>query len=250
MKNLQSELQEHRVNAVEAHPRTVDQSQKGQQNATRYCIYCRTNRHTPSWCRKKIPDEELKRIETERTAERKVMFTQDYNRKRGLDHGSEQWARGHDFQRRNQNYNNDGFRRNSPPFVRVSLQGQILHMGTIVRTTEDHMINAQTSHSIETMGINLETDLLTTRRGTGETKEVFAVLDRFKEENFRKLTPIANKEVISLTALRSADLTINQRLVLRRMNKSFRRTIMRHHLMWFASPQSMIPLTNCRIFAR
>ena len=137
-----------------------------------------------------------------------------------------------------------------PSFIRVSLQGQILHMGTIVRTTEDHMINAQTSHSIETMGINLEIDLSTTRMGTGETMQVFAVLDRFKEETFRKITPIANKELISLTALRSADLTMNLRLVLHRMNKSFRRTIIRHHLMWFASPQPTIPLTNCRIFAR
>ena len=59
-------------------------------------------------------DEELKRIENERTAERKVTFTQDYNKKRGPDHGSEQWARGQDFQRRNQNFTNDRFRRSSP----------------------------------------------------------------------------------------------------------------------------------------
>ena len=68
MKNLRSELQEHRVNAVERNSRTVDPNQKGRQNATRFCNYCRTNGHTPSWCRKKIRDEELKRIENERTA--------------------------------------------------------------------------------------------------------------------------------------------------------------------------------------
>ena len=112
MKNLRSELQEHRVNAVEGSSRTADPNQKGRQNATRFCKYCRTNRHTPSWCRKKIRDEELKRIENERTAEKRVTFTQDYNKKRGPDHGSEQWTRGQDFQRRNQNYN-DGFR--NPP---------------------------------------------------------------------------------------------------------------------------------------
>ena len=105
MKNLRSELQEHRVNAVEGNSRTVDPNQKGRQNATRICNYCRTNGHTPSWCRKKIRDEELKRIENERTAEKKVTFTQDYNKKRGPDHGSEQWTRGQDFQRRNQNFN-------------------------------------------------------------------------------------------------------------------------------------------------
>ena len=114
MKNLRSELQEHRVNAVEGNPRTADPNQKGRQNATRFCNYCRTNGHNPSWCRKKIRDEELKRIENEKTAEKKVTFTQDYNKKRGQDHGSEQWARGQDFQRRNQNFSNDRFRRSSP----------------------------------------------------------------------------------------------------------------------------------------
>ena len=114
MKNLQSELQEHRVNAVEGKSRVVDPNQKGRQTATRFCNYCRTNGHTPSWCRKKIRDEELKRIENERTAEKKVTFTQDYNKKRGPDHGLQQWTRGQDFQRRNNNHDNNGFRRNSP----------------------------------------------------------------------------------------------------------------------------------------
>ena len=114
MKNLRSELQEHRVNAVEGNSRTADPNQKRRQNATRFCNYCRTNGHTPSWCRKKILDEELKRIENERIAEKKVTFTQAYNKKRGPDHGSEQWARGQDFQRRNQNFINDRFGRSSP----------------------------------------------------------------------------------------------------------------------------------------
>ena len=97
MKNLQSELQEHRVNAVDGNPRTIDPNQKRRQNATQFCYYCRTNVHTPSWCRKEIRDEELKRIGNERTAEKKVTFTQDYNKKRGPDHGSEQWTGGQDF---------------------------------------------------------------------------------------------------------------------------------------------------------
>ena len=33
-----------------------------------------------------------------------------------------------------------------PPLIRVSLYGQVLAMRTTVRTTEDHMINAQTQH--------------------------------------------------------------------------------------------------------
>ena len=93
MKNLRTELQEHRVNAVEGTSKTVDPNQKGRQNASRFCNYCRTNGHTPSWCRKKIRDEELKKIENERTAEKRVKFTQDYNKKRGPSHGSGQWNR-------------------------------------------------------------------------------------------------------------------------------------------------------------
>ena len=91
MKNLRTELQEHRVNAVEGTSKPVDPNQKRRQNATRFCYYCRTNGHAPSWCRKKIRDEELKKIENERTAEKRVTFTQDYNKKRGPSHGSGQW---------------------------------------------------------------------------------------------------------------------------------------------------------------
>ena len=74
MKNLRWELQEHRVNAVEGNARTVDPNQKGRRNATRFCNYYRTNGHTPSWCRKKIRDEELKRVEIERTAEKNHIY--------------------------------------------------------------------------------------------------------------------------------------------------------------------------------
>ena len=49
MKNLRSELQEHRVNAVEGNPRTIDTNQKRRQNATQFCNYCRANGHTASW---------------------------------------------------------------------------------------------------------------------------------------------------------------------------------------------------------
>ena len=103
MKNLKSELQEQRVNVVEGKSRTVDPNQKRRQNGTQFCNYCRRNGPTPSWYFKKIRDEEFRRIENEGTAERKVTQTQDYNKKRGLDRGSEQWMRGQDFQRRYQN---------------------------------------------------------------------------------------------------------------------------------------------------
>ena len=75
MKNLRSELQEHWVNAVEGNPRTVDPNQKGRPNATRFCSYCRTNGHTPRWCRKRMRDGELKRIENENCREKGHVYS-------------------------------------------------------------------------------------------------------------------------------------------------------------------------------
>ena len=96
--NLQSELQEHQVNALEK-TRQPDPNQKGRQNATRLCKYCRTNRLTPSRCRKKIRDEEIKRVQDGKMAEKRLTFTNDYNKRRGPGHGSGQFT-----------YNNTGNR--------------------------------------------------------------------------------------------------------------------------------------------
>ena len=133
--------------------------------------------------------------------------------------------------------------------TKVSFQDPILHMGTTVRMIEDHLTNAQISHLIETMETDPDMNLSTTRMGTGETMEIFLVLHQIQEETSRKTTPIANYEMINLTTLRSADLTIDQRLVLHPMNKnSLQATI--KHLMWSALPQPTMPLMNYQIFAR
>ena len=92
LKNLRTELKEHRVNALEGNQRSVDPNQKGRQNATRFCGYCRTNGHTPSFCRKKIRDEEIKKLQNEATAGKKVTFIQDYNKRRGPSHGCGNWT--------------------------------------------------------------------------------------------------------------------------------------------------------------
>ena len=92
--------------------------------------------------------------------------------------------------------------------------------------------------------------LFTTLMETGETTEISLVLHQLKDETSHKTTLIANQEMTNLITLRSADLTIDLRLVLRPMKKSFRRTIIRHHLLWFGLPQPMILLTKYRIFAR
>ena len=92
IKNLRTELKEHRVNVLEGNQRPVEPNQKGRQNATRFCGYCRTNGHAPSFCRKKIRDEEIKKLQNEATAQEKGTFTQDYNKRRGPSHGSGNWA--------------------------------------------------------------------------------------------------------------------------------------------------------------
>ena len=91
MKNLRSELQEQRVNAPE-NQRLPDPNQKGRQNATRFCNYCRTHGHTSSRCRKKIRDEEVKRIQNGMMAEKPVTFTNDYKKRRVPSHGSGQFT--------------------------------------------------------------------------------------------------------------------------------------------------------------
>ena len=119
LKNLRTDLKEHRVNDLEGNQRPVDPNQKGRQNATRFFGYCRTNGHTPNYCRKKMRDEEIKKLQNEATAEKKVTFTQDYNKRRGPSHRNDgngsmmstlRSFTGGNFRPSNQNSNN--FRQN------------------------------------------------------------------------------------------------------------------------------------------
>ena len=128
LKNLRTESMEHRINALEGNQRPVDPNQKTRQNATTFCRYCRTNGPTPNYCRKQMRDEEVKKLQNETTAEKKVTFTHDYNKIRGPSHGPGNWTRRNDhngammstprsftggnFRPGNQNFNN--FRENRP----------------------------------------------------------------------------------------------------------------------------------------
>ena len=91
MKNLCSELQEPQVNAIQ-YTRQPDPNQKGRQNATQFCNFCQTNGHTLSWCRKKIRDEEIKRVQDGMMAEKRVTFTNEYYKRRGPSHWSGQFT--------------------------------------------------------------------------------------------------------------------------------------------------------------
>ena len=64
MKNLCSELQENRVNALE-NPRQIDPNQKSRQNATRFCNYCRTNGHLQAGVVRKFEMKKSRKYRTE-----------------------------------------------------------------------------------------------------------------------------------------------------------------------------------------
>ena len=123
-------------------------------------------------------------------------------------------------------------------------------MGTTIPIMEDHMINAHISHSIEAMEIDFEMNLSTIRMETGETMEDLLVPRRSKGETFHKIIHTSNQKVIDLTILPSADLTINLLVILRLTNKHFHKTKTRGQLMWLASPQPTISLTNYQASVR
>ena len=80
LKKFRTELKEHRINALEGNQSLVDPNQKGRQNATRFCGFCRNNGHTPNYCRKTTRDDEIKELQNEATAGKKVTVTQGYTK--------------------------------------------------------------------------------------------------------------------------------------------------------------------------
>ena len=65
LRNLRVELQEHRPNAMKGSYRPWAPNQKEKQKPARFCTYCHKDGHTPKWCRKKIRDEEIRKIQNE-----------------------------------------------------------------------------------------------------------------------------------------------------------------------------------------
>ena len=86
IKNLQSELKEYHVNAVAVTSRTFHPNQQGRQKPTRFCNYCHKNGHTPNWCRKKMRDEEVRKIRKDMLSKKEISpirnpSTEQFNRK-------------------------------------------------------------------------------------------------------------------------------------------------------------------------
>ena len=134
--------------------------------------------------------------------------------------------------------------REIPQLIKVSLPAPTSHMGTTIRTIEDHMINDQIGHLIETMKVGPEMDFSAIRMETDETTKNFFFLNRLKGETSHKRLNAANQEVINLTFLLPADLTISISPFSHTTNKSLQKTITRRHLISFVSPQTTIPSTN------
>ena len=217
MENLRIELQEHRVNVVEGTSKPVDPNQKGRQNATRFCNYCRTNEHTPSWCRKKIRDEEWKKIENERTAEKRVTFTQDYNKK-------EDQAMGPDCE----------------ITIRTLPAELIRFLDSIIRTVDDRLTDDQVNSPTETMKIDQVLENSTTKIGLGEIMEIFLVHLQDKDGTFLKVILSADLNLCNLEICHLEDQTVTQPLVPLLTNKNFRKATIKHQRTWFASPPLMI----------
>ena len=137
-----------------------------------------------------------------------------------------------------------------PLLIRISLQDQTSHMGTKIRIMGDFVIIAQINRSIEAMGTSFEMDLSAIRTGTGETMEKFLVLYRLKRETSEKSIYTTNQEVINLTILLSAYLTIDIRPFLHITNKKFHETLTKCHLRWIASPQPTVQSLNYQTVVR
>ena len=72
MRTLRKELQEHRVNCMDGTFRPRAPTQKATQKIVRFCNYCHINAYTPKWCRKKMRDKEIRRVQHQRSFKKNV----------------------------------------------------------------------------------------------------------------------------------------------------------------------------------
>ena len=78
LRNLRTELQEHRVNCMKGNFKPWASTQKGQQKTVRFCNYCRKNGHTPNWCRQKIRDEEIRKVQRDMSFKKNIAPIREY----------------------------------------------------------------------------------------------------------------------------------------------------------------------------
>ena len=71
-------FKEQLVNQItQSNSRTANADIKSRQNMTRFCLYCRRNGHTLTYCRTKAFDHLIKRQQTRKNQERCTVFTHD-----------------------------------------------------------------------------------------------------------------------------------------------------------------------------
>ena len=86
IKNLRSEFKEYHVNAGAVSSRTFHPNQQGRRKTNRFCNYCHKNGHTLNCCRKKMRDEEVRKIRNDMSSTgiispMKNSSTEQFNRK-------------------------------------------------------------------------------------------------------------------------------------------------------------------------
>ena len=241
MKNLRSELLEHRVNAVEGNSRTVDPNQKEDRMQHDFVTTAVQTDTLQVGAVRRYGTKNSNESKTKEPPRRKSPLPKitTKNEDQTMDQNNGPEAKIFKDEIRTLAMIDSGEVRLIA--TKISLQDPTLHIETTIRTIDDHLINDQISHLIETMETDPDMNFPTTRMGTGGTMGTFLVLHQIQEETSHKTIPIANQETNNLTISHSADLTLDLQQTLHPMNRNFRKTIIRHLLMWFVLLQPRIP---------
>ena len=167
----------------------------------------------------------MKKIENERTAEKRVTFTEDYNKK-------EDQAMDPD----------NGIT------IKTLLIDPIPIMASIFRTVDGRLTNGQINSPTETMEIDRIMGISILKVELGEITEIFLVHNLDRDGNFLKANLFAEVNLFNVEIHHLEDRTITQTLVPLLTNKNLRKPTIKHQRTWFASPPLMIALTKCRNF--
>ena len=89
-KELTALFKEQQVNQItQPNSRPANADNKSRQNLTRFCSFCQRNGHTLMYCRTKAYDDQIKRQQTRNNQEGRTVSTNDYNKRRGANFGSQ-----------------------------------------------------------------------------------------------------------------------------------------------------------------
>ena len=78
IRNLQTQLKEHRVNGFEGTLRLFTSIQRRKQKPFRFCNYRHKSGHTPNWIHKKMRGEEIRKVRYDISFQTKVAALLDY----------------------------------------------------------------------------------------------------------------------------------------------------------------------------